>query len=48
MFGSIRFGSLLPVIGDSDGDGIIDIADDCRNGPNPRQTDSDADGVGDP
>jgi hypothetical protein len=31
---------------DSDGDGIIDIADNCIESPNPDQIDSDFDGVG--
>lgn len=32
---------------DSDGDGIVDMLDNCPNVPNPAQGDGDADGVGD-
>ena len=32
---------------DSDGDGVIDLVDNCPGEPNPGQADSDADGVGD-
>ena len=32
---------------DSDGDGVLDNVDNCPNTPNPDQTDSDGDGVGD-
>lgn len=33
--------------GDSDGDGWPDVSDNCPNDPNPRQEDSDGDGIGD-
>ena len=33
---------------DADGDGIVNIEDNCMNDPNPDQTDSDNDGLGDP
>jgi hypothetical protein len=32
---------------DSDEDGVLDDVDNCPRSPNPSQTDSDADGVGD-
>jgi len=32
---------------DRDGDGIVDASDNCPDTPNPAQTDSDADGIGD-
>lgn len=32
---------------DSDGDGVCDDVDNCRNTPNPNQEDADGDGVGD-
>jgi hypothetical protein len=32
---------------DSDGDGILDVVDNCPDTPNPNQEDSDEDGVGD-
>ncbi|MFQ5412757.1 MAG: thrombospondin type 3 repeat-containing protein, partial [Phycisphaerae bacterium] len=35
------------IAGDSDGDGIIDLFDNCPLVPNPTQTDTDGDGVGD-
>jgi len=34
-------------VGDSDGDGIEDAADNCPATPNPDQADSDGDGIGD-
>lgn len=33
--------------GDDDNDGIENIFDNCRDDPNPDQTDTDLDGVGD-
>ena len=35
------------VIGDADGDGVLDNVDNCIDTPNPDQTDSDNDGIGD-
>jgi hypothetical protein len=32
---------------DTDGDGVLDLFDNCRRTPNPSQYDSDADGAGD-
>ena len=32
---------------DTDGDGILDRGDNCKNRPNPSQQDSDGDGLGD-
>jgi len=41
-------GSLGKCKGDSDGDGVMDIADNCPLANNSTQADSDFDGVGDP
>ena len=35
------------IIGDSDGDGIVDASDNCPLEPNPEQMDTDSDGLGD-
>nr|WP_242589569.1 putative metal-binding motif-containing protein [Corallococcus macrosporus] len=40
-------GSDLPAVVDSDGDGVADDVDNCPAVPNPDQTDTDQDGVGD-
>ncbi len=37
---------LQPSPGDSDGDGVQDVADNCPSTPNPSQSDSDGDGLG--
>jgi hypothetical protein len=36
-----------PTVEDSDGDGIVDVQDNCPKIPNPGQTDTDGDGLGD-
>lgn len=46
LFGAVRFNSALP-IGDEDGDGVFDIADNCVMVANPSQRDQDGDGLGD-
>jgi len=40
-------GQKAPDTGDWDGDGVFDVADNCKYIPNPDQTDSDLDGTGD-
>lgn len=40
-----EFGCNIPY--DSDDDGIIDVTDNCPGVPNPSQTDTDGDGIGD-
>jgi len=42
----VKLGAVDP-LADSDADGVIDDLDNCRDEPNPDQTDSDGDGVGD-
>lgn len=37
----------IVVVADSDGDGVFDNIDNCPSAPNPMQTDSDDDGIGD-
>ena len=46
LFGVIRVNSDVPQY-DSDLDGRLDIADNCRDIPNPSQGDADGDGIGD-
>lgn len=36
----------LPAVADSDGDGVLDDADNCVDAPNPEQLDQDDDGIG--
>lgn len=38
---------VIDAVLDSDGDGVIDLDDNCRNAPNPTQHDEDHDGLGD-
>jgi hypothetical protein len=46
--GAVRFAtSFFPLPGDQDGDGVLDAADNCPRAPDPTQTDSDDDGLGD-
>lgn len=45
LVGSVRFNSDVPVR-DYDGDGVIDIKDNCPAAPNIDQSDVDADGIG--
>jgi hypothetical protein len=40
-------GAEIPPCGDADGDGVTDSIDNCLFTPNPDQTDSDGDGIGD-
>jgi Ca2+-binding RTX toxin-like protein len=35
------------VVGDTDGDGVVDTSDNCLSTPNPSQLDTDSDGLGD-
>ena len=46
LFGIVRYNSSVPVA-DRDGDGVIDIEDDCPDTPNADQRDIDGDGLGD-
>ncbi len=46
IWGSIGL-KLKPTPTDLDDDGVVDGSDNCPNAPNPDQTDSDSDGVGD-
>lgn len=46
LFGVVRFNSDVP-IGDQDGDGVIDIKDNCPADRNPQQEDADGDHIGD-
>jgi hypothetical protein len=45
LFGFIRINSTVP-IPDADGDGVVDIEDNCPNVANPDQGDLDGDGIG--
>ena len=45
LFGFVRIGSDV-AIPDSDGDGVVDIEDNCPNDPNADQGDVDGDGIG--
>jgi hypothetical protein len=38
---------VMPTWRDDDGDGVPDVIDDCPDVPDPEQTDTDGDGVGD-
>jgi uncharacterized repeat protein (TIGR01451 family) len=43
-----RTNGVIKIVGkDSDGDGVVDVYDNCPLAPNPDQTDSDGDGKGD-
>lgn len=39
--------TLIPLVTDTDGDGILDPVDNCPTTPNPLQEDADGDGIGD-
>ena len=44
---AVRVSAASPYEPDTDGDGVVDHADNCPTVPNPSQTDTDVDGVGD-
>jgi hypothetical protein len=46
LFGAVRFNSAVP-IPDTDGDGVMDIRDNCPDAANPSQSDADGDRIGD-
>jgi hypothetical protein len=46
LYGAVRFNSAIPVP-DTDGDGVMDIRDNCPDTANPTQGDQDGDGIGD-
>jgi hypothetical protein len=45
--GAYRFTTVVIVDTDQDGDGVLDVSDNCVEAPNPAQEDCDGDGVGD-
>ena len=47
MFDNFIFETVSPYIEDQDNDGVSDDEDNCMSTPNPDQTDSDSDGMGD-
>lgn len=48
LFGAVRFNStIVPESLDNDGDGVIDVADNCPAVPNPAQENADGDDFGD-
>jgi hypothetical protein len=46
-FVGVRF-TIVPVVGDSDGDCVLDDEDNCPTATNSGQEDGDCDGIGDP
>ena len=46
LFGVVRINSAIGIV-DTDGDGVMDIADNCPEAANPTQSDADGDEIGD-
>ena len=46
LFGVVRLNSDIGIV-DTDGDGVMDIRDDCPQAADPTQSDGDGDGIGD-